>query len=195
MRIGDGSYSHDRASEFKDSAIAFVKDVFFPLYNGRLFHQRMFLVAVALTAIRYSLTDNRSLAEQHISCLKMYFAGIRDAYLSIFEVRSVLYACLKTTDKLHLFDSHSEGFHKLMPECPAKIEPRKLVHLARCEVRENLKKSNLPLPSAIDKLDLPKVLKSFLLGEIADVKRNEELHYSQTSPTLLELSLLDQSDL
>lgn len=46
-----------------------------------------------------------------------------------------------------------------MSECLVYTNPYKLSHIARCQIRKNLKESKFPLPTAIKKLDLPKRLK------------------------------------
>lgn len=75
-----------------------------------------------------------------------------------------------------------------MPECPAKLEPRKLTDLVRCQIRENLSFSKLPLPKATEKLLLPSILKSFVLGDIIDISRNSGNHSAERAVMQSELS-------
>lgn len=161
-------------------------DTFFRC-KGQASYKRVFLAAVAIKAIVYSLKKQCQLAKDYIRCLKMYFSATRDPFLAVFEVRSLLYVCLSVTNKLHLFDIYTEEFDELMPECPAKTEPRKLTDLARCQIRENLKACKLPLPEAIEQLHLPKILKSFVLGEEPDKSRKTEHASAQNAVTQSEL--------
>lgn len=96
----------------------------------------------------------------------MYFSVTPDDVISIFEVRSVLHACFIVLNKLHLFEKYLQEFENLMPECLVYRNPRKLAHLAGCQIRENLKVSKFPLPAAIEKLDLPKRLKNFIACDV-----------------------------
>lgn len=98
----------------------------------------------------------------------MYFSVTPDPFIPIFEVKSVLYACFFVLNKLHLFDKYVEEFHNLIPECPVYMNPCKLIHLAGCQIRENLKVSKFPLPAAIEKLDLPKRLKNIIAVDVTE---------------------------
>lgn len=81
--------------------------------------------------------------------------------------------CFNILNTLDLLDIYSEEFDKLMPECPAKMEPRSLSHLARCQIRKNLKASGLALPVAVNRLPLPKRLKSFVIGDVLDLSKKD----------------------
>ena len=130
--------------------------------------RRMFWASVAIRGILLSLKNKNGLAKNHANYLRACFAATTDAYLTVNEVRGLLYACFSVLDKLELFDVYSQEFDKLMPECPVVLEPRKLADLARCQVRQTLIKSSLPLPFVVEKLPLPITLKSFVLGSIID---------------------------
>lgn len=130
----------------------------------------------------------KDFAEQYINCLRIYFAATYDPFLTIFEVRNILYSCLVTANKLCLFDDYCQEFDKLMPECPVKLEPRKLTDLVRCQIRKNLSFSELPLPKAMEKLHLPNILRSFVLGDIIDISRNSGNHSAERAVTQSELS-------
>lgn len=143
-------------------------DAFFHC-KGQQSYKRILFAAVAIKAITFSLKNQCQLAKDYMSCLKMYFSATRDLFLTLFEVRSLLYVCLNVPNKLHLFDIYTEKLDELMPECPAKTEPRKLIDLARCQIRENLKVSKLPLPEAIERLHIPNILKSFVLGDVIGI--------------------------
>lgn len=154
------------------------------------FYKRVLFVGCALEAVRQNLQERQDRAENFINCLKMYFSATRDPYLSSFEVKAVLYACLSLLNAIHFFDKYSQEFAKLMPKCPAKTEPRRLEHLARCEIRKNLKASNLTLPEAINKLGLPKVINSFIVGDVFDMSVNKGSSSSQIAVTKEELAAL-----
>lgn len=153
------------------------------------FYKRLLFVGCALEAVRQNLQERQDRAENFINCLKMYFSATRDPYLSSFEVRAVLYACFSLLNAIHQFDKYSQEFAKLMPKCPAKMEPRRLEHLARCEIRKNLKASNLTLTEAINKLGLPKVINSFIVGDVFDmsVNKGSSSHIAVTKEELAAL--------
>lgn len=132
-------------------------------------YKRVFFATQALNAILFNLRKEHSEAEGQISCLKMYFTAAPDSFLSILEMRIVLYACFSTANKLELFDDYCEKIDKLLPWCPVNLEPRKLIDLARIQVRQNLSVRNLPLPVKVEKLIIPNTLKSFLIGDEFDI--------------------------
>lgn len=164
---------------------------FFPEKEGQIY-KRMFLVGIALYAIVSSQQAvhhdlKHYQGENSIQCLKMYFSATTDPFLTIFEVRSVLYACCNVLNKGHLYDIYSEVFDNIMPECPSNIEPRTLADLARYQVRQNTKVSKVPLTAAVDKLPLPKILKAFVKGDVTDlsIKRvNASSHNTVTKSQL-----------
>lgn len=148
----------------------------------------MYLVGCGLHAVKDSLKKEHVQAEEFISSLKMYFSATPDPFVTIFEVRCVLHALFTLLNKLDLFDEYFEEFEMLMPECPAGREPRTLSHLARCQVRQNLKASNLPLPVAVDKLGLPRIIKSFILGDGMNFPKKSLNVSSQNVVTKKELA-------
>lgn len=148
----------------------------------------MLFVGCALEAVRQNLQERHDRAENFINCLKMYFSGTRDPYLSSFEVRAVFYACFSLLNAMHHFDKYSQVFAKLMPKCPAKMAPRRLDHLARCEIRKNLKASNLTLSEAINKLGLPTIINSFIVGDVFDMSVYKRSSSSQIVVTKEELA-------
>lgn len=152
------------------------------------FYKRVFFVVCALEAIRQNLQGRHDRAENFTSCLEMYFSATSDQFLTIFEVRAVLYVCFTLLNETSLYDQYSEEFAKLMPICPAKTEPRRLDHLARCQIRKNLKASNLTLPAAINKLGLPKTINSFIVGDALIITRNSGSSSSQNAVTKEELA-------
>lgn len=142
---------------------------FFRRKNHRCY-KRIFLAAVAIKATLLKVNGQQNFAEEYISCLKMYFVATTDVFLSVFEVKSLLYVCFTMIKRLRLYDDFCQEFDKLMPECPTRLEPRKLTDLARCQVRKNLSQCNLSLPEALKKLNLPKRIKSFILGDFIHIK-------------------------
>ena len=182
--------SNKNLREVTNKAMKLIKSAFFR-YKDQENHKRMYLAAIALQAIQLSLKKYHNFAQEIIHRLRMYFTGTRDAFLSHFEMRSVLYVCFKLSNKLDLFDICCQEFDKLMPECPVKIEPRSLSHLARCRIRQSLRVSHLPLPSAVDSLFLPKILKNFLLGgdefDITSKNGNSSSHKTVTQSDLASL--------
>ena len=156
-----------RVDSMTDEAVNMAKKLFICESNGDR-TRRMFWASVAIRAILLSLKNKNGLAKDHVNYLKACFAATTDEYLTVYEVRGLLYACFRVLDKLELFDAYCQKFDKLMPECPVVLEPRKLADLARCQVRQTLIKSNLPLPFAVEELPLPVTLKSFVLGNIID---------------------------
>lgn len=126
-------------------------------------------ISSSLNAIHHNLEPYP--AEKFFDGLRMYFSATTEPFLTIFEFRSVLYACCALWNKEHIFEVYCQEFDNLMPESPAYTEPRKLTDLTRCQVRENMKMSNVPLPAAVDKLPLPKILKSFVTGDVTDLSR------------------------
>lgn len=164
------------------------KDTLFGCH-GQQCYKRIFLAAVAIRAAQYNLNKNNSVAERYISCLRLYFSATLDPLLSTFEVRSLLYSCLSTVNKLELLNGYCHEFYNLMPECPAKLEPRRLCDIARCQVREGLNACKLPLPEAVEKLLLPKSLKSFVLGgDDFDISRKGENFSALRAITQCELA-------
>lgn len=151
-------------------------------------YKRLYLVGCALHAIKDSLRKEHVQAEQFIRNLKIYFSATSDPFLTVFEVRCVLYALFTLLNKLDLFDEYSEEFEMLMPKCPVRTESRTLTDLARCQVRQNLKLSNLPLPAAVNKLTLPNILKSFILGDVMSVSRKRANVSSHNVVTKVKLA-------
>lgn len=139
----------------------FLKSFFRGNEDGE-FHRRLFFVGIALNAVLFNLKQDYKQVEKLIDCLRTYFSATSDLYLTIYEVRSILYGALVLLNQPQLFDIYSQEFDNLMPECPGMFEPRKLSHIARCQIRENLKASKLPLPAAVEKLQLPQIIKSFV---------------------------------
>ena len=169
-------------------AIQLTKTVFLP-YEDQESNKRMFLAIRAISAVKLSLQQDPDF-ENVIRNLRIYFTGTGDAYLSVYEVRSVLYVCLILTKNLKFFDLFCQEFDKLMPECPAKMELRKLpnlTQLARRQIWRNLSSSKLPLSTAVEKLNLPKSIKSYLSGEVFDISRNVS---SDKAVTQSELALM-----
>lgn len=142
-----------------------VQHAFFRSKNHRCY-KRIFLAAVAIKATLLKVMGHENSAEKYIRCLKMYFIATTDVFLTVFEVKSLLYVCLTVIKRLFFYEYFCQEFDELMPECPTRLEPRKLTDLARCQVRKNLSQCNLPLPAALKKLYLPKRIKRFLLGNL-----------------------------
>lgn len=140
--------------------------------NSKEGNKRLLLAMLAILDIAFKIKKYYFLTG-YINSLRMYFAATCDPYLTIFEVRSILYECFDISNTLHLLDIYSGEFDKLMPECPAKMEPRSLSHFARCQIRKNLKVSGLALPVAVNKLPLPERLKSFVIGDVLDLSRKD----------------------
>lgn len=152
--------------------------------------KRIYFAGCAVNAIEYSLKKEHGQAEELISRLKLYFTVTRDPFLTIFEVRCLLYASFILLDKMNLFNQYSEELDKLIPNCPVKPEPRMLAHHARCQIRDNLKASDYALPIAVEKLGLPKILKNFVLGDVFDISVRKRNASSQNSVTKTELARL-----
>lgn len=167
----------------------FLKSFFRGNEDGE-FYRRMFFVGVALNAVQYNLKKNYNEAETLINCLKIYFSATSELYLTIYEVRSVLYGTLVLLNQPDLFDIYSQEFDNLMPECPATLQPRKATHIARCQVRQNLKASNLPLPDAIEKLQLPRTVKEFLVCDVFEFPSRNGNTYAKKAVTKSELERL-----
>lgn len=137
--------------------------------KSRKSYKRVFLAATAIQAISFQARNQHNLAEEYISCLRMYFEATPDPLISVFEVRNLLYACLFLVKKLRLVENYYQTFEKLMPECSEKLQPRKLTDLTRCQIRKNLSQTNVPLPAAVEKLSLPKRLQNFVVGDWIDI--------------------------
>lgn len=162
-----------REYSVSEEVVKLLKKSFFRFKEESEIFKRVYLIGCALNAVQYSLQNKHPIAKNLIRCLCMYLSATRDPFLSTFEVRNVLYIIFIVLNKLYLFEQYSQEFDKLMPGCPAKTEPRSLIHLARCQVRQNLKLSNCSLPAAMNKLGLPKNLKSFVVGnELVISKKN-----------------------
>lgn len=144
-----------------------VKHAFF-CCKSRKSYKRVFLAATAIEAISFQTRNQDNLAYEYARCLRMYFEATPDPLISVAEVRNLLYACFFLAKKLRLVENYYQTFQKLMPECPEKLQPRKLTDLTRCQIRKNIGQSNLPLPAAVEKLSLPKRLKSFVEGDWID---------------------------
>lgn len=145
-----------------------VKHAFFCCKSQKSY-KRVYLASTAIQATLFQRRDQHNLAEEYTRCLRMYFEATPDPLISVFEVRNLLYACFFLVKKLRLVDYHYQRFEKLMPECPEKLQPRKLTDLARCQIRKNLSQRNLPLPAAVEKIGLPRRLKSFVVGDFIDI--------------------------
>lgn len=178
-----------------ESFTCILKKIFFRTKEDGQIYKRMLLVGIALHAVAWSLhASHHNLepdqADNFIGCLRMYFSATCDPYLTVFEVRSVLYTCCILLNKEYLFDAYAEEFDNLMPESPANMEPRKLTDLIRCQIRQNLEMSNIPLPSAVEKLPLPKLLKDFVVGHVTDISRFHHHASSKHTVTKSELAAL-----
>lgn len=187
--------SPDESYEFDlENFTNLLKKCFFRTREGQIY-KRLFFVGIALQAIAWSIhASHHNLepdqAENFIDCLRLYFSATCDPFLTVFEVRSVLYACCILLNKEYLFDAYCQEFDHLMPESPANIEPRKLTDLARCEIRHNLKMANVPLPAAVDKLPLPNLLKNFVVGHVTDISRKSVSASSKHTVTKSKLAAL-----
>ena len=191
--LDDSSAARDLNYVTKE-AMKFIKIVFLH-YGDQVNHKRLYLAIRAIHALYLNLHQEHKLSKQIITNLRIYFNGTGDAYLSTFEVRSVLYASFMLTNKFNLFDTYCQEFDKIMPECSAEAKPGRLPNLsqlARSQIWRNLSASNLPLPLAIEKLVLPKRIKNFLSGKVFDISRNgsSEKAVIQSEPALL---LFEQS--
>lgn len=175
---------------FYRKVVKLLNEVFFRSKEESKIEKKIFLILCALHAVRISLKENGVYTDQLITCLKMYYSSCHDPLITIFEVRCFLYVTFFHMDLLYLFNQYAQEFDRLLPECPAKMEPRKLTHIARCQVRQNLKTSKCPLPAALNKLGLPKTVKNFILGDLFDISRKNGTVSSQNAVTKEELMRL-----
>lgn len=129
-------------------------------------YKRIFLASVVVKAIELKLMGQRALSYECISCPRMYFTATSDSFLSAFEVKSLLYGCCTIIKALRHYGKFCQEFDSLMPQCPARLEPRKLTDLARCQIRQNFSKCNILLPVALEELDIPSRVKCFILGDL-----------------------------
>lgn len=162
----------------------------FRRFQDRENYKRIFFASVALKLIPFNLSNEYSVAEEHASCLKMYFTATPDPFLSIFEMRCVLYACLFAADKLDVFEDYCQEIEKSLPWCPVNLEPRKLSELARSQVRENMNQCHLSLPVKVEKLCVPNTLRSFILGDVFDISHKRENVSTQQPITKSQLAEL-----
>lgn len=163
--------NRNRGIDYKAQAVKIMKlagRFFFRIKNRRCY-KRMFFAAVAIKAILLKMKGRQNLAEEYISCLKMYFIVSPEFLLSVSEVKSLLYLCFFVIKRLCFYDVFCQEFDNLMPWCPTRSEPRKLTELARCQIRYNLSQCNLSLPAILKQLNLPKKVKIFLLGDLINI--------------------------
>lgn len=137
-------------------------------------YKRIFLASVAVKAISLKLKGKHDAASNLIICLRMYYAATTDPLISGLEVKDLIYVCCTLLEKLHRYDELCQMFDTLMSECPAKLEPRKLSHLSRCQVRQNLTKCNVLLPAAIEQFCIPTRVKNFILGDLIDISQRKK---------------------
>lgn len=149
-----------------------VQYCFFRSKNPKCF-KRIFLASIVVKAIQLKLTGQRDLADDYVSCLRMYFIATSDPLLSAFEVKSLLYGCCTVIKALRHHDKFCQEFDTLMPECQERLQPRKLADLARCQVRENIRNCNILLPVVVEELGIPKRVKCFVLGDLIDFSRKQ----------------------
>lgn len=129
-------------------------------------NKRIFFAAVEIRAIDLNLNRVHKVSEEYIRCLNLYFSATCDPVLTVFEVKTLLFTCFSQTNKLNFVYVYLQEFRKIMPNCPAVIVPRKLSDIVRCQLRQNLNNCNLPLSAAVEKLQLPKILMSFILVDV-----------------------------
>lgn len=111
-----------------------LQNSFFRSKGEAKIYKRLYFVGYALYAVKNSLKKEHVQAEEFLSSLGMYFSATLNPFLSIFEVRCVLYALFTLLNKLDLFDEYSEEFDMLMPDCSTRTVPRTLTYLARWQV-------------------------------------------------------------
>lgn len=136
-------------------------------------YKRIFLASVAVKAISSKLSEKHNMALNLINCLEIYFTGTSDPLISLSEVKNLLYVCCTKLKKLYKYEKLCEVFHMLMPDCPARLEPRKLTHLARCQIRQSLSKCNDFLPEAVEKIGFPYRMERFIVGDLIDISRRK----------------------
>lgn len=136
-------------------------------------YKRIFLASVAVKAISSKLSEKHNMALNLINCLEIYFTGTPDPLISVSEVKNMLYVCCTKLKILYKYDKLCEVFDTLMPDCPARLEPRKLTHLARCQIRQSLSKCNDFLPAAVEKTGFPYRMERFIVGDLIDISRRK----------------------
>lgn len=130
--------------------------------------KRLFLLILGIYALWLRLRNHPKLTN-FVKCLDIVFKTISEPYITIFELRSLLIDYVERLNRVHSLDKWCRVFEDTMPFCVRNYEPRRLCHLARCQVRENLCKSKITLPAALDEMDIPKKIKDFLLCKPSEV--------------------------
>lgn len=131
--------------------------------------KRLFLVVLAINVVSSKLEGyrrgimSRDFSNDRVKTLEIYFKTTNEPQLNVTEVRKVLTGCIFDESRRHLVDQWCKDFEDIIPFCTKKYEPRRLSHLCRCQVRQNYYGSESTLPAVIGKLNLPKVIKDFLL--------------------------------
>lgn len=154
-----------------------VQHAFYRNKNDTRF-KRIFFASVAIKATLLNEMEQHYSAEKYTSCLKMYFAATPDPWLCASEVKVLLYACFTITQTFYapVCDNFCQVFGRLMTECTTRLEPRNLMDLARCQLRQNLSQLNVSLPAAIKNLNLPNILRRFVFGNLITISRKRIQH-------------------
>lgn len=128
--------------------------------------KRLFLLILGIYALSLSL-QNEPEFDNFVKCLDIFLKTISEPYLTVIEIRSLLIIQFRRRGKEYLLDELCEVFKNAVPFCTRNFEPRRLCHLARCQVRQNLcnSGSSSTLPAVLDQMKMPKQVKEFLLCE------------------------------
>lgn len=124
--------------------------------------KRLFFVSLGIDILFLKVKNNAYL-QGCIKSMQIYFETVTEPFPTIAEVRTVFDDCMLDDYEKHLLDGFCKDFEDAIPFCTKKYEPRTLSHLSRCQLRKNFSRSELTLPAIIDKLDIPKKMKNFIL--------------------------------
>lgn len=97
----------------------------------------------------------------YIECSTLFWRTISDPRITMDEMTQFLRVLF---GGCHLVQQLSDSFGDLYPECYDPYEPRTLLHLSRCKARDTIIKSRRALPYAVSMLNIPQVIKTYILA-------------------------------
>lgn len=101
--------------------------------------------------------------EETMKCLKMEFETIPEPLITREEIEFFLKIFLNEASHGNIQEICNE-YEFQYPESTGPLKPRSLLHLSRCQVRQNLRSTGA-LPYGVQTLEIPESLKEYILIE------------------------------
>ena len=123
--------------------------------------RRILILLMQINAVSWSV-QSCCFLQEYIEGLHLYFEMVPDPYPSLEEIKRLLTGYLGHVNKSELLVPVYKELVRLFPGSSKSYEPRSMSHLARCQVRQTLRKRG-PLPIVVKNLVLPKRIKNYIL--------------------------------